>query len=61
MPRVPDQMLLAKLQALPQTDHDFIMALIDARIARAATLPTRLRLVVACDPVASICDRLRRH
>ena len=61
MPIVPQDMMLAKIEALPRSDYDFIMALIDTRIARAAKQTTRLRLVVPGNTCAIRCDFLGRN
>ena len=60
MQYVPDEMVLAKLQALPQHDKDFILGLIDARIARAAKTRLPLRLIVSRNSSGLNDDFLRR-
>ena len=52
MPRVPDVMMLAKLQALSEVDKTYILALIDLRVARTIKQTRQLRLVVSRLPVA---------
>ena len=57
---VPDAMILAKLRALPEIDRNFVLGLIDTRIARAALAVRPLRLVVTCHSAVVSDDVFRR-